>query len=1444
MLDRVARWLRTPAVRPAVAVLFLFFISSHARAAIPQSERDVLIAIHQATGGASWTRSDGWLGVAGTECAWFGVVCNDAETSVVALELPSNNLDGEIPSSIAGLTRLTRLNLNGNFVVGALPPSIGSLPDLEVLDLGNNAITGPLPASIGLLSRLVSLSMSENRLENPLPPSIGQLADLQEIFLAGNQFSGALPAEIFQLPLLERVSFERNALTGGIAPFVQLDTLVDLNLALNQFSGTIPRELAQLQRLDSLVLAGNQLTGPIPPELGTLGSLRSLDLSLNSLQGEIPPQLGNLSNLTYLAISSAGLKGSIPSQLANLRELAFLDLSGNSLTGPIPPGLGQLTRLEFLYLFTNELSGEIPASLTDLSALRQLLLSQNRLTGTVPSSIGNLTALEELVLGENDLDVAPFPIGLTALASLRVLDLSANRFEGPIPPEIGRLAQLEILSLNDNRFSGGITPELFRFPEMLQLRLDGNALTGTIPDDFTLMERLEGLDLSRNRLEGEIPPALGSVESLLFLFLGSNRLGGTIPAQLGQLTNLLVLTVDQNRLTGPVPSSITNLVSLTEGQSSFGYNLLFTSDAAVSLFLNQKQGDGDFELTQTVPPTEFQVSAVRGRAAILSWTPIRYNFDEGGYRITASRAPGGPPVVVTTTAIKDISSAVMEGLDPTTQYFFTIRTVTFPHDTQQNELVSDALGPIAATTLADVPIPPLVVVTARPTGMIQRGSEIEKTDALVLANFGDLPATVTLTRGGSFFELDQTAFAIEPGDSAFINVTPLPQPPGVYDGTIGVAGMGVPAGLSIRVTLLSAGGVPGEVIAVPSATRVDISAELRGSIRFDNIGTAPLAGLTTTDVPWIRPLVTGVSIPPQGSAVVEFTIDPAARPDGDAPSGSVDGTLFLLYLSGDGGSAKTLADAALEPWALPPGVSAAAARVVHTTSPAAAAAAIPPLGSGEVARFIPGVSHLSRPGSDLISDLLIANAFGSGPLADLRLFFVPSANTSPRLIAVPPIGASAFVQLADLVRTVYGNSNASGSLIVRSTDWSRALVSASLVSTTSGAGQTSTQLPVFRSDRSAPPGESFALAGVGGDSFQRTDIFVQETSGQPATVMIEFFNGQGAPVGVARPADSIEAYGFLSLIDVVPSDAVSAIVNNLATSSGQIAAYALATDSRTGDAAVVTEWRRFFAYAREAVTRIPLITAAPAESARRRPARRASGAGKSEEVSATVPEATDVTIFNPDSVEAVGTMRYVESRGSVFERPFRLQPRESLVLRDVASTFTGSRRMSMGQLLVQATRGRVTVSGRRYSLFPDGTRGSEVPALEAFSGLRLGQVRIFAGVEDAAPSSVLARVPGSIRSDLVFAESVGETVTVRVRVLYSTGRSAYATLQSRDFEIRPFEVRTVPSLTAAVIGTLRDRLGDLHNTQVRIEVVSGDGAVTAMLIATENGDGDSILRLD
>ncbi|MEO8219047.1 MAG: hypothetical protein ABI718_18380, partial [Acidobacteriota bacterium] len=65
-VDNLPRRLRRSALCGALSAVLAFLVPSDGRAAIPQGERDVLAVLYQATSGASWTRSDGWLGASGT----------------------------------------------------------------------------------------------------------------------------------------------------------------------------------------------------------------------------------------------------------------------------------------------------------------------------------------------------------------------------------------------------------------------------------------------------------------------------------------------------------------------------------------------------------------------------------------------------------------------------------------------------------------------------------------------------------------------------------------------------------------------------------------------------------------------------------------------------------------------------------------------------------------------------------------------------------------------------------------------------------------------------------------------------------------------------------------------------------------------------------------------------------------------------------------------------------------------------------------------------------------------------------------------------------------------------------------------------------------------------------------------------------------------------------
>ena len=314
----------------------------------PLSDRDILEAFYDATGGSEWTNSDGWL----TErplSEWHGVGV-DAQGRVTELRLGSNGLKGSIPPELGNLANLEQLRLSDNELTGSIPPELGNLASLVGLSLYNNELKGSIPPELGKLASLTGLGLYGNELTGAIPSELGGLSSLRWLYLEGNRLTGSLPPELGNLGNLDQLKLYSNDLTGGIPPALgNLGDLEELGLAWNRMTGTIPPEIGNLADLEHLRLEANELTGAIPPELGKLSSLISLGLEVNELTGEIPPELGNLASLNAL------------------------DLAANNLTGPVPPELGALRRLRTLSLATNAgLSGPLPTSLVNLRSLREI----------------------------------------------------------------------------------------------------------------------------------------------------------------------------------------------------------------------------------------------------------------------------------------------------------------------------------------------------------------------------------------------------------------------------------------------------------------------------------------------------------------------------------------------------------------------------------------------------------------------------------------------------------------------------------------------------------------------------------------------------------------------------------------------------------------------------------------------------------------------------------------------------------------------------------------------------------------------------------------------------------------------------------------------------------------------------------------------------------------
>jgi len=237
-----------------------------------------LVDLYNATSGSAWTNNTNWLTNAPLS-TWDGIVITNGR--VTAIDLPNNNLNGTIPTTLGNITNLTNLDLDNNELTAGIPSSLGNLSDLTYLGLNNNLLGGSIPSSLGSLSNLDTLELTADDLNGGIPSSLGSLSDLTDLGLSDNQLTGAIPSSL-----------------GG------LSHLVELQLANNKLNGAIPTELDNLN-LIGLSLDSNQFTFE-----GMEGIIQAASASVYSPQAIIPVSIQN--NVLYV---SAG--GSITNNTYN-----------------------------------------------------------------------------------------------------------------------------------------------------------------------------------------------------------------------------------------------------------------------------------------------------------------------------------------------------------------------------------------------------------------------------------------------------------------------------------------------------------------------------------------------------------------------------------------------------------------------------------------------------------------------------------------------------------------------------------------------------------------------------------------------------------------------------------------------------------------------------------------------------------------------------------------------------------------------------------------------------------------------------------------------------------------------------------------------------------------------------------------------------------------------
>ena len=193
--------------RRAIAMLALLLggTVASAQAAIPAAERTALINLFVSTQQAGWTLSTNWcdgicpvpvqgvqytFNVAGTECTWYGITCDAAQTHVISIDLHSNALGGPL-TSLSDLTELESFDVHDNGLYQDIPPqALTGLTHLKYFYAYKNQLES-IPSLAGLTS-LQDFIVYSNNLSGSIP-SLAGLTNLQLFWVHDNQLTGSIP---------------------------------------------------------------------------------------------------------------------------------------------------------------------------------------------------------------------------------------------------------------------------------------------------------------------------------------------------------------------------------------------------------------------------------------------------------------------------------------------------------------------------------------------------------------------------------------------------------------------------------------------------------------------------------------------------------------------------------------------------------------------------------------------------------------------------------------------------------------------------------------------------------------------------------------------------------------------------------------------------------------------------------------------------------------------------------------------------------------------------------------------------------------------------------------------------------------------------------------------------------------------------------------------------
>jgi len=725
--------------------------------------------------------------------------------------------------------------------------------------------------------------------------------------------------------------------------------------------------------------------------------------------------------------------------------------------------------------------------------------------------------------------------------------------------------------------------------------------------------------------------------------------------------------------------------------------------------------------------------------------------------------------------------------------------------------------------------PASLVVTSFPTALaVTAGDGSTATTSYAITNLGERTADVTLTNeltGAPFFVQVPERFSLAPGGSQTVSITSIPQP-----NPMSASGFSVSSGAAgetptrVEIRLVSSApvglGIP-NIVAV--TTRVDVAAPTgtnpTGTITYRNDGTRTATGILSSDADWLIPQSAVVQIDSGATVSASFRIDRTRQPDAGNPSGSLSANIRLVYPFGSTGTSRS---ALSDPSSL---AGAVTTPVTDTRQTATKSDAIPPLANDEVAVMISGVGHvIGSGGKEFISDVSILNTLSATSVPDAKLYFSsPNAVVS----ASQPVNPAQGLQLSDVVNTFFKQGTSSqGTMHIRSRDSSKLSVSANVFNKSNLKGTYGTAIPVFRSNRVIGSGERLVLTGLRKDATAHTNLYLQEMSGSPASAHIEFFDENGASKGSLD--SQVSSFNYSAVGPVVPVGAVMATITN--TSGGKLQAYATPVDDASGDTWAVADWDRQYGLSGSEAMLIPVAGFVSSNGANFR---------------------TDIAITNIGSGPGSVTLTYYPRGASEIVKTVSLGANQTRAISDVTETLFEVAGTSLGAIAALPASGtKFAITSRTYTASPGdpATYGTGVPTLPLSSALKAGQSQLFGGIEDVTLKTQLAKAGGTFRTNLALFETTGQPVTLRVTLFFSDGKNLVGGGASgtQTYSLNPHQFLQLNGLVRQILGTdIRDSAyGDLHNVQVKVEILSGSGAVVPFITATDNGTSDTVLRTE